>query len=209
MDPWREQRHSYWYQGRVCRDHRESTYPARFRRLYNDLRDLLDRKIRLQEIQFRIYCNRRSAPNQECRFHSFADRPNIHLPWTTPDHWHAIAEYLERVVRAVELHMPENFCGLCRLDSFLHKDEIGAEAEEEKSKKVIEALHKILRPFLLRRVKSNVEKNLLPSTLWSCYHMWHCWLVGVGCVEKEINSRLDGDAAEMVSVSVGERYWCC
>ena len=51
------------------------------------------------------------------------------------------------------------------MDSFLHKDEIGAEAEEEKSKKVIEALHKILRPFLLRRVKSNVEKNLLSSTL--------------------------------------------
>ncbi|KAG6908074.1 hypothetical protein DXG01_006263, partial [Tephrocybe rancida] len=36
-------------------------------------------------------------------------------------------------------------------------------AEEEKSKKVMEALHKILRPFLLRKVKLDVEKNLLPS----------------------------------------------
>ena len=37
------------------------------------------------------------------------------------------------------------------------------EPEEEKSRKVVEALHKILRPFLLRRVKADVEKNLLPS----------------------------------------------
>ena len=42
-------------------------------------------------------------------------------------------------------------------------DEAEAEDDEEKSKKVVEALHKILRPFLLRRVKSDVEKNLLPS----------------------------------------------
>ena len=33
------------------------------------------------------------------------------------------------------------------LGSFLHKDETGA---VEKSKKVVEVLHKILRPFLLR-----------------------------------------------------------
>jgi len=36
--------------------------------------------------------------------------------------------------------------------------------EEEKSKMVVDALHKILRPFLLRRVKADVEKSLLPST---------------------------------------------
>ena len=45
------------------------------------------------------------------------------------------------------------------LNSFLHKDETGVEAEAEMSK-VVEAPHK-LRPFLLRRVKSDVEKNLL------------------------------------------------
>ena len=38
-----------------------------------------------------------------------------------------------------------------------------ADGDDEKSKKVVEALHKILRPFLLRRVKADVEKSLLPS----------------------------------------------
>jgi len=59
---------------------------------------------------------------------------------------------------------PEIFVDYADLDSFLHKDETDSEEEVEKSKKVVEALHKILRPFLLRRVKSDVEKNLLPST---------------------------------------------
>lgn len=59
---------------------------------------------------------------------------------------------------------PEIFSDYADLDSFLHKDEAEAEGDDEKSKKVVEALHKILRPFLLRRVKSDVEKNLLPST---------------------------------------------
>ena len=58
---------------------------------------------------------------------------------------------------------PEIFSQYEDLDSFLHKDASSAEEEEEKSKKVVEALHKILRPFLLRRVKSDVEKSLLPS----------------------------------------------
>lgn len=56
---------------------------------------------------------------------------------------------------------PEIFSEFGDLDSFLHKDDGGN--EEEASKKVVEALHKILRPFLLRRVKSDVEKSLLPS----------------------------------------------
>lgn len=80
---------------------------------------------------------------------------------------------------------PEIFVNYADLDVFLHKDtgasgstsgatsREGSEggeqvvlSEEEKSKKVVEALHKILRPFLLRRVKSDVEKSLLPSE-WS------------------------------------------
>lgn len=61
---------------------------------------------------------------------------------------------------------PEIFVQYKDLDDFLHKDATGTEEEEEKSKKIVEALHKILRPFLLRRVKSDVEKNLLPS---SCF----------------------------------------
>ena len=63
---------------------------------------------------------------------------------------------------------PEIFVEYKDLDSFLHKDSTGTEDEDEKSKKVVEALHKILRPFLLRRVKSDVEKNLLPSTCACC-----------------------------------------
>lgn len=60
---------------------------------------------------------------------------------------------------------PEIFVNYEDLDLFLHKDTgAGGETEEDKSKKVVEALHKILRPFLLRRVKSDVEKSLLPST---------------------------------------------
>jgi SWI/SNF-related matrix-associated actin-dependent regulator of chromatin subfamily A member 5 len=60
------------------------------------------------------------------------------------------------------------------------------EEEEEKSKKVVEALHKILRPFLLRRVKSNVEKNLLQS-MSSCVIAWVVADSPWGSVEKEIN----------------------
>lgn len=58
---------------------------------------------------------------------------------------------------------PEIFSDYADLESFLHKDEAEGEGDDEKSKKLVEALHKILRPFLLRRVKSDVEKNLLPS----------------------------------------------
>jgi len=58
---------------------------------------------------------------------------------------------------------PEIFSDYSDLESFLHKDDSTSDDDEEKSKKVVEALHKILRPFLLRRVKSDVEKNLLPS----------------------------------------------
>ena len=60
---------------------------------------------------------------------------------------------------------PEIFVEYKDLDSFLHKDSQQTDVEEEASKKVVEALHKILRPFLLRRVKSDVEKSLLPSML--------------------------------------------
>jgi len=63
---------------------------------------------------------------------------------------------------------PEIFIDYADLETFLHKDDTSTDDDEEKSKKVVEALHKILRPFLLRRVKSDVEKNLLPSEC--CLH---------------------------------------
>jgi len=59
---------------------------------------------------------------------------------------------------------PEIFSDYADLEAFLHKDEATGDADDEKSKKVVEALHKILRPFLLRRVKADVEKSLLPSS---------------------------------------------
>jgi SWI/SNF-related matrix-associated actin-dependent regulator of chromatin subfamily A member 5 len=79
---------------------------------------------------------------------------------------------------------PEIFSDYEDLDSFLHKDEDGTDAEEEKSKKVVEALHKILRPFLLRRVKADVEKNLLPSGSCLFFIIHIDWYI---IAEKEIN----------------------
>lgn len=101
---------------------------------------------------------------------------------------------LQELFALLNFICPEIFTDYSDLESFLHKDgkkkgssasseagdgekTEGAEGgamkeitpeltEEEQSKKVVEALHKILRPFLLRRVKSDVEKNLLPSASW-------------------------------------------
>ncbi|KAM6494001.1 SNF2 family N-terminal domain containing protein [Amanita muscaria] len=85
---------------------------------------------------------------------------------------------------------PEIFVNYEDLDSFLHKDDNSAEGEEEKSKKVVEALHKILRPFLLRRVKSDVEKGLLPKKEINLYvglaEMQRKWYRSV--LEKDIDA---------------------
>ena len=69
---------------------------------------------------------------------------------------------------------PEIFSDYADLESFLHKDDSGTDDDTEANKKVVEALHKILRPFLLRRVKSDVEKNLLPSEF---RHLCKCKLL--------------------------------
>ncbi|KAF9445740.1 hypothetical protein P691DRAFT_709798 [Macrolepiota fuliginosa MF-IS2] len=85
---------------------------------------------------------------------------------------------------------PEIFVKYEDLDAFLHKDAKGEEEEEERSKKVVEALHKILRPFLLRRVKSDVEKNLLPKKEINIYvgltEMQRKWYRSV--LEKDIDA---------------------
>ncbi|KAF9225136.1 hypothetical protein BS17DRAFT_750623 [Gyrodon lividus] len=85
---------------------------------------------------------------------------------------------------------PEIFSDYADLDSFLHKDDSGADGEEEKSKKVVEALHKILRPFLLRRVKADVEKNLLPKKEINIYvgltEMQRKWYRSV--LEKDVDA---------------------
>ena len=41
--------------------------------------------------------------------------------------------------------------------------QMSAEAKESEKDSVVKQLHKVLRPFLLRRVKADVEKNLLPK----------------------------------------------
>ncbi|KAF8421723.1 SNF2 family N-terminal domain-containing protein [Boletus edulis BED1] len=88
---------------------------------------------------------------------------------------------------------PEIFSDYADLDAFLHKDDAGADGEEEKSKKVVEALHKILRSFLLRRVKSDVEKVLLPKKEINIYvgltEMQRKWYRSV--LEKDID-RVNG-----------------
>ncbi|KAH7920364.1 hypothetical protein BV22DRAFT_1039935 [Leucogyrophana mollusca] len=85
---------------------------------------------------------------------------------------------------------PEIFSDYADLDSFLHKGDDNAESEEDKSKKVVEALHKILRPFLLRRVKADVEKNLLPKKEINIYvgltEMQRKWYRSV--LEKDIDA---------------------
>ncbi|KDR72000.1 hypothetical protein GALMADRAFT_253304 [Galerina marginata CBS 339.88] len=86
---------------------------------------------------------------------------------------------------------PEIFVDYADLDSFLHKDSEGeGMVEEEKSRKVVEALHKILRPFLLRRVKADVEKSLLPKKEINIYvgltEMQRKWYRSV--LEKDIDA---------------------
>jgi hypothetical protein len=56
------------------------------------------------------------------------------------------------------------------LDAFLHKDTGGEESEEDKSRKMVEALYMILRPLLLRRINADVEKSLLPKKEVNIYN---------------------------------------
>ncbi|KAH6908618.1 SNF2 family N-terminal domain-containing protein [Coprinopsis sp. MPI-PUGE-AT-0042] len=85
---------------------------------------------------------------------------------------------------------PEIFVDYADLDAFLHKDTGGEESEEDKSRKVVEALHMILRPFLLRRVKADVEKSLLPKKEINIYvglsDMQRKWYRSV--LEKDIDA---------------------
>jgi SWI/SNF-related matrix-associated actin-dependent regulator of chromatin subfamily A member 5 len=54
---------------------------------------------------------------------------------------------------------PEIFVDYKDLDSFLHKYSTSTKAEDEKNK-IVEALHKILRSFLLHQIKSNPQRHL-------------------------------------------------
>ncbi|KAG8939341.1 hypothetical protein FRC04_006699 [Tulasnella sp. 424] len=76
---------------------------------------------------------------------------------------------LQELFALLNFICPEIFSDYSDLDSFLHKEDAEGEAPEEASAKVVAALHKILRPFLLRRVESDVEKSLLPRN----QHLWY------------------------------------
>ncbi|KAG8904542.1 hypothetical protein FRB99_001582 [Tulasnella sp. 403] len=70
---------------------------------------------------------------------------------------------LQELFALLNFICPEIFSEYTDLDTFLHKGDKADDEEKEASAKVVAALHKILRPFLLRRVKSDVEKSLLPK----------------------------------------------
>ncbi|PPQ77798.1 hypothetical protein CVT24_005896, partial [Panaeolus cyanescens] len=97
---------------------------------------------------------------------------------------------LQELFSLLNFICPEIFVDYGDLDAFLHKDEDGSDGQEEKSRKVVEALHKILRPFLLRRVKSDVEKSLLPKKEINIYvgltEMQRKWYRSV--LEKDIDA---------------------
>ncbi|KZP19887.1 hypothetical protein FIBSPDRAFT_911211 [Athelia psychrophila] len=79
---------------------------------------------------------------------------------------------------------------ICGLGQLLHKDDDEGEDEEEQSRKVVKALHKILRPFLLRRVKAEVGKCLPRKKEINIYvgltEMQHKWYRSV--LEKDIDA---------------------
>lgn len=80
--------------------------------------------------------------------------------------------------------------------------------QEKKSQKVVEALHKILRPFLLRRVKADVEKGLLPSKRRSPRTL-SVFVYPSAFVHRKGNQHLCApysDAAPLVPLSPRKRY---
>ncbi|KAK7470113.1 chromatin remodeling complex Adenosinetriphosphatase [Stygiomarasmius scandens] len=97
---------------------------------------------------------------------------------------------LEELFALLNFICPEIFVDYADLNSFLNKDANSDLSDEEKSAKVVEALHKILRPFLLRRVKADVEKNLLPKKEINIYvgltEMQKKWYRSV--LEKDIDA---------------------
>lgn len=68
--------------------------------------------------------------------------------------------------------LPDVFSNVADFDAWFEKqaptvegseEEPSAEAKEQASNSVVKQLHAVLRPFLLRRVKADVEKSLLPK----------------------------------------------
>lgn len=79
--------------------------------------------------------------------------PSPHPP--TPTHPHAVHE----LWALLNFLLPEVFASAERFDEWFKLGSDNKEAEAE----VVQQLHKVLRPFLLRRLKSDVEKGLPPK----------------------------------------------
>lgn len=97
---------------------------------------------------------------------------------------------LQELFALLNFICPEIFSDYSDLDKFLHQGDAEGISEEDASARVVAALHKILRPFLLRRVKSDVEKNLLPKKEVNIYvgltEMQRKWYRSV--LEKDIDA---------------------
>lgn len=65
-----------------------------------------------------------------------------------------------------------------------------SKGEDQDSDQVVQQLHKVLRPFLLRRVKADVEKSLLPKKEINVYvgmtEMQRKWYRSI--LEKDIDA---------------------
>jgi len=78
-----------------------------------------------------------------------------------PDVFSDVADFdawFEKQAPAEEVKVETNGEGASEAPKALDKA-----AEDEASNKVVKQLHSVLRPFLLRRVKMDVEKSLLPK----------------------------------------------
>ncbi len=63
--------------------------------------------------------------------------------------------------------LPEVFSSAEDFDDWFdlnkNSDEMTDKEKEERNTEIVQQLHKILRPFLLRRIKKEVEKDLPPK----------------------------------------------
>ncbi|TPX53876.1 hypothetical protein PhCBS80983_g06120 [Powellomyces hirtus] len=64
--------------------------------------------------------------------------------------------------------------------------------------KVVNQLHKVLRPFLLRRIKADVEKSLLPKKRMNIY-------VGMSTMQRKWYQRLLEKDIDAVNISIGDK----
>lgn len=115
------------------------------------------------------------------------------------------SKQLEELLALLNFIFPEILVDCADPEIFLHKDDDDEVADEGRSRKVVEAVHGILQPFLLRRVKADVKKSLALSEFSSLSIATSLTRV----VFKRRNRQLpwaDRDATEMVSLHSGEGY---